>query len=415
MGNIPNDCFAAPEEMITTEEAIARIKHSLCPVTEIETISLDTAVGRLMAKDIKAPLPLPPFNNSAVDGYAFKLTGDHQPLQLVGRSAAGLPFGKPIGEGECVKIFTGAVIPDGADTVAMLEDCKLDGELVSPPPNLQINSNIREAGEDINKGEAVLKSGTRLRPMEIARLASLGYATVAVFQKLKIGILSTGDELIEPGKSLASGQIYDSNRYLLKTLFKKLGADVIDFGIIKDNPKSLQQTFSTAAKKCHMIISSGGISTGDEDHVKQSVQKLGKLDFWRIAIKPGRPLALGTIDDSVFLGLPGNPVAALVCAVNFGFTIANRLMGADAERPVPYVTLPAAFEMKKKAGRREWLRGRYITTQDGITGVKAYHSTGSALISSLTWANGLIEIPEEITEIKEGMPVRFIPFGELFE
>ena len=419
MSRLPNDCFSAPEEMIQTVEALILIKQSLKTVVGIENAFLQEAMGRILAEDITAPLSLPPQDNSAVDGYAFAFN-DYKasagiPFYVVGCSKAGTPFSGTLKTGQCLKILTGAVVPDGTDTIAMFEDCTEEDTGILLPAGLSLGTNVRKAGEDVQKGNIILEKGTKLRPTEIARIASLGYSQVRIYQPLTLGLFSTGDELVEPGNKLGLGQIFDSNRYLLRSLFQKFGVTVKDYGIIPDDLPTLKNALKTAAKECQMIVTSGGISIGDEDHVKQAVSKIGKLDFWRVAIKPGRPIALGTIQNAAFLGLPGNPVSALVCAIEFGFTIARCLMGQTQSHTPSRMIVPAHFTMEKKAGRREWLRGRYSFSKSQAGSVEAFHSTGSGLISSLTWANGLIEIPEDITNIEMGDPVHFIPFGELFE
>ncbi len=419
MPRLPNDCFSAPEEMITVEEARSLIQASLNTVVETETVSIGDSCGRILSEDIHSPLTLPPKDNSAVDGYAFAYSDyENTPggfLKEIGRSAAGVPFDGSYEKASCVKIFTGALIPDGYDSVAMIEDVSESEQGVVLPFGLEPGSNRRRAGEDVKKGDLVLEAGTRIRPQEIARLASLGFNKIAVYKKLKVGLFSNGDELNDVGENLPFGGIYDSNRYLLTALFEKFGCEVVDYGIVKDQLSLIQDTLQKASQECDMVISSAGVSMGDEDHVKQAVEELGTLDFWRVAIKPGRPIALGTINDTAFLGLPGNPVAAMVCAMQFGMIIAARLSGNRAFSGLTPVMVPSAFAMKKKSGRREWLRGRYVLDEQHGPKVEKYYSTGSGLISSLAWSDGLIELCEDITDIKEGDMMRFLPYGGLFE
>ncbi|WP_025899734.1 bifunctional molybdopterin-guanine dinucleotide biosynthesis adaptor protein MobB/molybdopterin molybdotransferase MoeA [Sneathiella glossodoripedis] len=415
---ISNDCFRAPEDMISTEEARKRILQNATAFTETETVAISAATGRITSQDIYSNISLPPADNSAVDGFAFAAQDLNEPpnraLQIVGRSAAGQPFDRTVHRGECVRIFTGALIPEGCDTVAMIEDCTVKGDEVVINASLRPGSNRRCAAEDIRQGEIAVRAGTTLHPPHIARLASVGAGRVNVFRPLRIAILSTGDELLEPGETHQSGKIYDANRYMLRSCFEKHGWDVQDFGILPDSKENIQRAVEVAASSCDFVISSGGVSLGDEDHVKAVIEELGHIDFWRIAIKPGRPLALGMIKDVPFMGLPGNPVAALVCALQFALPLAKRLAGSQEEVSIPYYLIPSAFEMKKKSGRKEWLRGRYSHTATGDLRVEKFRSEGSGLIESLTWANGLIELDEQTTEVSVGEPVKFIPFSEFY-
>ncbi|MBE7638058.1 molybdopterin molybdenumtransferase MoeA [Sneathiella sp. P13V-1] len=419
MTRFPNDCFSAPDEMITVEEARSLIQISIKTIVDEETILLPNACGRILSSDIQSPVTLPPKDNSAVDGYAFNFSDyENAPaasLKVMGRSAAGVPFDGDYEKESCVKIFTGALLPEGYDSVAMIEDVIETAQGVVLPSGLALGCNRRRAGEDVKTGDMVLKAGTRIRPQEIARLASLGFNEIPVFAKLKVGLFSNGDELNDPGEDLPFGGIYDSNRYLLKALFEKFGCEIVDYGIVKDQLPLIRGALRKASEECDMVISSAGVSMGDEDHVKQAVEELGTLDFWRVAIKPGRPIALGTINNTVFLGLPGNPVAAMVCAMQFGTAIAAHLSGHKSFNGLTPLLVPAAFSMKKKPGRREWLRGKYTLDKQTGPRVEKYYSTGSGLISSLSWSNGLIEICEDVTEIKEGDLIRFLPYGGLFE
>jgi molybdopterin molybdotransferase len=419
MARIPNDCFSAPEDMISVEQARELIGANLKTVTQAQTIPLSDACARLLAEDITSHLNIPPSDNSAVDGYAFA-HDSYEAAQGIGfsnlgRSAAGTPFNGTVSGNCCVKIFTGAIMPAGFDTVAMVEDIVETEGKIHLPKGLKKGANRRKAGEDIEIGTLILKKGCVLRPQEIGHLACIGYSEVPVFSKLKVGLLSTGDELTEPGTPLKAGAIYDSNRFILSSLLKKYGCEIVDYGIVPDDLDAISKALKKAGQECDLVISSGGVSMGDEDHVKAAIEENGSLTFWRIAIKPGRPLALGQIGTTPFVGLPGNPVAALVCATQFVRPLISGLAGSHTISPPLPVFGKSAFQMAKKSGRREWLRGRYYLDADGTPTLEKYKSEGSGLISSLTWSNGLIEIPEETTNISVGTTLCFLPYSELYE
>jgi len=418
MTRLVNDCFSNPSEMITVQQARKLIADATVPITRTETIELYDANNRILAQDIYSTLNVPPANNSAVDGYAFcfadHLNDPTATFEISGRSAAGQPFEGILSSGQCVKIFTGAVMPEECDTIAMIEDTKLSGDTVLLPRGLKEGANCRLAGEDIEKGSLLLAKGTYLRPQELGFLASIGIKEVPASKKLKVALFSTGDELIEPGEVLQPGGIYDSNRVILGSLLQGYGCEVHDCGIVPDEFETLKEVLEKAADDADLIITSGGVSMGDEDHVKAAVEVAGHLHFWRIAIKPGRPLAVGQVANTAFVGLPGNPVAALVCAMQFVRPLIASLTGdISFDLPSP-ITGAAQFSMKKKQGRREWSRGKYSIDRTGKPIVEKYFTDGSGIVSSLIWANGLIELAEDIVEVKEGDPVTILPFTELF-
>ncbi|MEH6401859.1 MAG: gephyrin-like molybdotransferase Glp [Sneathiella sp.] len=418
MTRLVNDCFSNPSEMISVQKARALIAEATTQITQTETIELRNANSRILAEDIYSALNVPPANNSAVDGFAFQyethLDNPETPLEILGRSAAGMPFEGSVASGQCIKIFTGAVIPPECDTIAMIEDTQTTGNTVLLPNGLKKGANCRLAGEDIRQNSLLLAKGTYLRPQELGYLASVGCHEIPVSRKLKIALFSTGDELSEPGEALQSGKIYDSNRFILRSLLLGYGCDVHDCGIVPDKLETLKSVLGKAALEADLIITSGGVSMGDEDHVKTAVEEAGSLHFWRIAIKPGRPLAVGQVSGTAFVGLPGNPVAALVCAMQFVRPLIASLSGDTSfALPTP-ITGAAQFSMKKKPGRREWSRGRYSIDNTGKPVVEKYFTDGSGIVSSLIWANGLIELAEDITEVKEGDPVTILPFTELF-
>lgn len=414
-----NDCYRAPDHMISVAKARDLMLSQTAIRVATQSLSLTDAKDRILASDVFSSISLPPADNSAVDGYAFNFAQYAQnpliPLNVIGRSAAGEPYDGHVQNGECVKIFTGAVLPDECDTIAMLEDCHLDGELIQLPEGLHAGRNRRKSGEDIKVDDLAISKGTRLHPPFIARLASIGIDQVSVYKKLKVGLISTGNELRDPYQECGPGQIFDANRYMLKSCFEKAGCDVTDYGISPDRLEDIQSVLATAAKDNHLVISSGGVSMGDEDHVKSAVESQGSLSFWRIAIKPGRPLAIGNLGTTPFIGLPGNPVAALVCTLQFAIPLALQTAGQTEIRKTPYFWVKSAFNMKKKAGRKEWLRGQYSVDDNGDATVTKFYSEGSGLITSLTWANGLIELDENITHIKEGDLLKFTPYSEFYQ
>lgn len=416
MTRLVNDCFAAADDMISATEALDRLAAAVQPVTETEYCSLTEGIDRILASDIMATATVPPKDNSAVDGYAFchaeYATAPDRPRISLGRSAAGHPFPGPVKPDAVVKILTGAVMPDGMDSVAMIEDVTVVGDQIVLPAGLKSGANCRRAGEDISPGQKLLEKGTLLRPQEIGYLSSVGTMSVPVRTRLRVGLFSTGDELVNPGDPSRDGGIHDSNRFILSGILRSFGCDVTDLGILRDRPDDIETALRNAATDHDVILTSGGVSMGDEDHVKAALLAAGNLHFWRIAIKPGRPLALGQIGESAFVGLPGNPVAALVCSLIFVRPLVARMAGLRAHMPLSY-KVPSAFAFTKKPGRTEWLRGRYRVGPDGTGSVEKFHTEGSGILTSTIWANGLIELGDEVTQIKEGDLVTFLPFSEL--
>ncbi len=410
---LKNDCFALPAGVSWTpvDDALADLRARLSPVTSVEAVSLDTAQGRVLAQDIRAPISLPPADNAAVDGYAVahaSLTSDgEQHLMVVeGRAAAGAPFGGTVAKGQAIRILTGAVMPNGTDSVVMDEDVERDGASLSFGSGLKAGANRRKAGEDIAAGDIALTAGTRLGPAELARLASIGVASINTHAPLRVAIFSTGDELADPTETLLPGQIYDANRAMLLALAKAQGVEPIDHGRIPDSPAAIADALTSAARGADAVIVSGGASGGDEDHVSRELSRMGAMALWRIAMKPGRPLALGQIDGVPVFGLPGNPVAAFVCFLIFARPALHRLAGASWPEPVGY-PLTARFPARKKPGRTELLRAR----ADGIGGVEKFRSDGSGLIGGLVWSDGLVMLEHARGPVEEGETVRFLPYA----
>ncbi len=405
-----NDCFALPAGVNWTpvDTALALLRDRLDVVTPGETRPLAQALGRVLAQDVTALRSHPPQANSAVDGYgvAGPVPQGPQVVPLVtGRAAAGIPFDGEVPAGHAIRILTGAALPDGVDTVILQEDATVDSGRIAFHGPLKRGANARRAGEDLCAGDLALAAGRVLTAADLALLAAVGVARVAVRRRLRVAVLSTGDELIEPGETAAPGQIFDANRPMLLALVQGSGFEPLDMGRVGDDRAALWARLDRAAGRADIILTSGGASAGDEDHVSALLREVGAMQAWRIAIKPGRPLALGLWNGVPVFGLPGNPVAALVCALVFARPAMRVLAGAAWAPPQGY-DLPAGFEKRKKAGRREYLRAR---VRDGRAEVFA--SEGSGRISGLSWAEGLVELNDGARHIRPGDPVRFIPYG----
>jgi molybdopterin molybdotransferase len=405
-----DDCFAMPQGVAWTpvEEALARLRAALNPVTQAETVSLALALGRVLAVDVLAERSNPPLPNSAVDGYGFahEATGVGVcRLPLVdGRAAAGQPFDGGVPLGQAIRILTGAVLPAGVDTVVLEEDCAIGRDAVAFDGPIKPNANTRRAGEDVIAGALALPKGHRLRAPDLALLAALGVRDVALFKPLRVGVLSTGDEIVT--QAAAPHQIYDANRPMLLALVQGWGCEAVDLGHVQDDETLIRDSLNEAAQRVDVVLTSGGASAGDEDHVSRLLREEGNLSSWRIAMKPGRPLALALWQGVPVFGLPGNPVAALVCALIFARPSLCVLGGGDWLQPSGFA-VPAAFSKRKKAGRREYLRARL--GPDGRAEVFA--SEGSGRISGLAWATGLVELPDGALEVTPGDPVRFLPYS----
>lgn len=416
VGPALDDCFAHDVRRLPADEALALLEARIRPVVEAETVPLAEAHGRILAETVVSERDVPAFDNVAVDGFAFAhadLTpGAPTRLRLTeGRAAAGHPFAGHLPPGAALRVLTGAPMPEGADTVLMQEDARLDGDSVVIPPGIRPGANRRRAGEDVRRGQAVLEAGRRLRPQDVGSAATLGRGRLRVYRPLAVALASTGDELVEPGAPLAPGATYDANRTILLGLLRQLGCRVSDLGILPDRPDVVGETLERAAAGHDVVVASGGASRGDEDHVVRAVQRLGRLHFWQIAIKPGRPLAFGQLGRCVFVGLPGNPVAAVICFLLFARPVLVALGGGRWPRPRAF-PVPAGFSMTKKAGRREYLRGR-LAGDPGSLRVERIEREGSGILTSLVEADGLIELAEATTRVAPGEPVAFLPFSEL--
>ena len=422
MAQLTDDCFAFNGPLLPVAEAEQLIAARVKPVSGRQSVLLREALGRVLAADIIAPLNLPPFDNSAVDGYAVR--GENidaaleQRLAIVDRVAAGHAAAHAIKSGEAVRIFTGAPMPAGADTVFMQEDCRIDGAHVIVPPGLSRGANRRLAGEDIGVGAVALRAGRRLSAQDIALAAALGLTAVEVKRRVRVALFSTGDEIAEPGSPLAGAALYDSNRYLLAAAVARFGAEVTDLGILRDEPKTLARAIAAAAADHDLVLTSGGVSTGEADYVRCAVESIGRIVFWRVAIKPGRPVAMGVIsggetgEAAAFVGLPGNPVAVFVTFVRVVRPLLLRLAGA---LPEPLVAMPAraAFSYKKRKGRREYVRVALRAGADGMIDAVKYPQDGAGVLTSLTETDGLAELGEDVTSIEPGATVGFLSYASL--
>ncbi|RIA47198.1 gephyrin-like molybdotransferase Glp [Dichotomicrobium thermohalophilum] len=412
-----DDCFEANPTRMPFEESLERARmlaDALGVVAPTETLPLVEACGRVLAAPISAPRDIPAHDNAAVDGYAFAFS-DYDPengtdLPVSARIAAGHPLDGALDRGTAARIFTGAVMPDGADTVAMQEDTYDDGDGVNIPPGLKQGANRRKAGEDVRAGQTLLRPGCLLRPQDIAAIASLGFAEARCYRRVRVGLFSSGDELLRPGDPFRPGAVYDSNAAMLEALADLAGAEITDLGVLPDSREAVQGRLKEAAADYPLILSSGGASLGEEDHLTATLHAAGEVSLWQVAIKPGRPICAGRIGGSAIVGLPGNPVAAFVCFLLYVYPLIQSLGGAGWRRARRY-TMPAAFAMTKKPGRREFIRGMLDETE-GELRARNYERTGSGLITSLREADGLIELPEKTTEIAPGDPIAFIPFTE---
>ncbi|HHS89632.1 MAG TPA: bifunctional molybdopterin-guanine dinucleotide biosynthesis adaptor protein MobB/molybdopterin molybdotransferase MoeA [Rhodobacteraceae bacterium] len=407
-----DDCFALPDgvDWIPVDDALSMLRDRLGPVGEAAEIPVAQSLGRVLGEDVRAPRANPPAANSAVDGYGFAhaaIGTGPQALPLVeGRAAAGAPHADEIPRGKAIRVLTGAVLPPGVDTIVMQEDVNVENGHVVFDGSIKPGANARKAGEDVREGDVVLEKGTRLGAPELALLSAVGCAQVSVRRQLRVGVLSTGDEIVEPGTDPSASKTYDANRPMLLGLASAWGYDPVDLGHVSDSRGALRNALDEAARETDVILTSGGASAGDEDHVSALLDETGSLSLWRVALKPGRPLALGTWNSVPLFGLPGNPVAAFVCSLIFARPALGLMAGEGWREPQAF-QVPAAFEKRKRPGRREYLRARI----NDLGQAEVFRSEGSGRISGLSWATGLVELGDEGRNIQIGDPVRFLPFG----
>jgi len=422
MAQLTDDCFAFSGPLMPVAEAERLIAERVTPLSGASRVRLGSALGRVLARDVVASIDLPPFMNSAVDGYAVRhgdLAADAETrLRVTERVQAGASAAAALGAGEAIRIFTGAPMPGGADTVFMQEDVRSEGDHVVVPPGLKSGANRRLAGEDIAAGATALSAGGRLTPADLALAAALGLTHLAVRPRVRVALFSTGDEVVAAGKPLGAARIYDANRPLIAALLQRLGARVTDLGILADDADVLRDALAMAATDHDLIVTSGGVSTGEADHVRTAVEATGRLVFWRVAIKPGRPVAMGVVpglapeQSAAFVGLPGNPVAVFGTFARIVRPLLLRLAGAQPEKLTAY-PVRAAFPYRKKSGRREYVRVSLSAGPDGGLVAKKHPRDGAGVISSLTETDGLAELVEDVTRVEPGDTVGFIPYSAL--
>jgi molybdopterin molybdotransferase len=422
MAQLTDDCFAFSGPLLPIADMERLIIERVTPVAEVEEVSLSEAPGRVVAADVAAPEDLPPFDNSAVDGFAVRhadlAAADETRLVIAECVMAGHAAARPLARGEAIRIFTGAPMPAGADTVFMQEDCRVDGNAVIVPPGLERGANSRFAGEDVRKGAIMLPAGRRLTAADVALAAAQGATQLPVRRQLRVAVFSTGDEVVEPGAVRQSAAIYDANRHLLQGLLRKFGAVVTDLGILRDDPLAVQTAVAAAATDHDLVITSGGVSTGEADHVRAAIERIGRLVFWRVAIKPGRPVAMGVIPGrkpghaAAFAGLPGNPAAVYVTFVRVVWPLLLRLAGAAPRQPIA-LPVRSTFAYRKRKGRREYVRVTLRHGSDGAVEAVKFPRDGAGVITSLTDTDGLVELREEETQIVPGAIVGFLSYATL--
>ena len=399
--------------LMPVDEAIRRLLDQAPPPPPGQMIDLDQALGRVLACDIHSPVNLPAWDNSAMDGYALRaadLPAEGGWLSLGGRIAAGDQACSPLLAQQTVQIFTGAPLPSGADTVVPQERCQVEGERVHFPA-VGLGDHVRKLGEEVRRGDLLLQAGKRLRAQEVGLLAGAGIARVEVYRPLQVCLLSSGNELREPGEALAPGQIYNSNRHCLAALLRGWGVEVHDYGVMADELAASRHALSLASSECDLLLSSGGVSVGGEDHLKQAIEELGRIDFWRLAIQPGKPLAFGDVAGKPWIGMPGNPSAALITALVVVRPLLLRAQGVTDVLPLP-LSVPAGFDWLQRNKRRQYLRARLIPGTDGQLRVELHPQQSSAMLTAACWADGLAVIECE-QQVQKHDNVMFLSFADL--
>jgi molybdopterin molybdotransferase len=397
--------------LLPIQSAISNMLKQVIPVMESEQIELEEALGRVLAEDVVSTINVPPNDNSAMDGYAMRcqdLTDTNQ-LQLMGTALAGRPFKEAVLAGQCIRIMTGAVIPIGADSVVMQENTEIRDNSVVFKQIPELGNSIRKAGEDIQQGQVVVNKGTKLTPAYLALIASVGIAEISVTRLIKVGLITTGDELTPPGQPLSEGAIYESNRYALSALLNTLPVVLFNFGIVKDDKVDLKAVFEQAGSHCDLVLSCGGVSVGDADYVKEILDEIGTINFWKVAIKPGKPFAFGQLGNAIFCGLPGNPVSSYVTFEKLVTPVLQKLSG-QKYLPTPHFVAKAACLIKKRPGREDYQRGIFYRDEYGKLWVKPNGKQGSGIMSSIANANCYIVLDQDAGDMKQGEAVNIQPF-----
>lgn len=407
-------CYEGDPVLLPVAEAMRRIDAHMPVITDTEPVSLVDALGRIVAEDVMSPVDVPGHTNSAMDGYALRgadlpQSGERR-LKVVGAVMAGSVFEGELEPGAAVRVMTGAPLPKGADTVVMLEQSEVDGDTVAIGEGHRPGQNVRQAGEDLRRGDTAVKKGTRIMPAELGVLASFGRERVKVFRRLKVACFSTGDELRSPGDPREFGAVFDSNRYTLRGMLTRIGTEVVDMGVVPDNREALHRALKDAAGYADAIITSGGVSAGDADYVKETLESLGRVGFWKIAIRPGRPLAFGLIDNAAFFGLPGNPVAVMVTFYQFVKPALCQMMGERDPRPTPELTATCVSKLRKKKGRVEYYRAVLERDEKGKLLVRSTGKTGSGLLHTMSDANCFIVLDDDAGSVEPGTQVNVQPF-----
>lgn len=408
------DCDSHQAQLKPVDEALSFLLDQVKPISGLETLVLNEALGRVLAAPVKSQVDVPPWDNSAMDGFAINsqdLDKHEGRLRVAQRIPAG-SAGTPLEPGTAARIFTGAPVPEGADAVVIQEVCRVDGEEVVITERPASGANIRRAGEDILQGEEILSPGVKLDAQHLGLAASVGVAELSVYPRLKVAVFSSGDELVMPGGELKAGQIYNSNQFTLAGLLQRLGCEVIQLGIVEDTFEATCEALAHGAEAADLVLASGGVSVGEEDHVKPAVEKLGSLALWKIASRPGKPLAFGYIAETPFLGAPGNPVSLFVTFSLFARPFILRMQGISGEVLPQPIRVTAGFEKAATDKRQEYARGRLELNERGQAVVRLYPNPSSGVLSSVVWANGLAVLPP-LTAIKPGDLVDFIPFSEM--
>lgn len=399
--------------MLDFDSARDQLIAAALPIPRTEMVSLTEGLGRTLSSPITSPIDVPGFDNSAMDGYALRIADINKMpdrFPVVQRIAAG-QTGKPLGPNEAARIFTGAPVPQGTNVVVPQEHTQAADDHIQLTQQVVTSQHIRRRGEDIEAGAVIIAAGTRLTPAHLALAASVGVSTLNVYARLKVAILFTGDELTEPGQPLAPGAIYNSNRYAISALLEKLGCEVTDLGIVRDSSQATRDALRQASTLADVIVTCGGVSVGEEDHVKAAVQALGELNLWQIAMKPGKPLAYGKVGQSDFIGLPGNPVSAFVTFVLMARPFLLKRMGVT-KVDTPSIPAIAGFDWPKPDRRREFLRAGFDRNEQGASVLNIWPNQGSGVMSSVAWADGLVDVPPN-TVIKKGDTVRYLSFTDL--